>query len=66
MKLTGMNLDDAVKYVLEHGGAVDFVHRTGEIRFSHPAFTRKVTVNARRKDAPVALTSQLKKIEVGK
>lgn len=46
-----MNRREVERRVLELGGTVEPVNRTGEHRYSHPAVPRKVVHNCRRKDA---------------
>lgn len=50
------------KLWIEHGGTVDDVRRTGEERYVHPARSKPITVNKRRKDTPRKLLSALRQI----
>lgn len=43
----------------EHGGFIFAIHRTGEVRYVHPAFTTGVRANGRRKDVPAKLLTRL-------
>lgn len=47
---------------IEHGGTVEDVRRTGEERYVHPAESKPITVNKRRKDTPRKLLSALRRI----
>jgi molybdopterin synthase catalytic subunit len=59
----GANMLNALEHAREVGCSVDVVHRTGELRISHPLYTKSIRVSASRKDAPRALTSMLRQIE---
>lgn len=52
----GMNLDDVLRLARRIGISVSQVRRTGELRLSVPQFGQ-VKFNARRKDAPRAVTA---------
>ncbi|HMN95444.1 MAG TPA: hypothetical protein PKC43_04440 [Phycisphaerales bacterium] len=45
------------------GGRVEDVNCTGEERYGHPAMSRTVKVNKRRKDAPRKLITFLRQLE---
>lgn len=60
-----MNRIEVEKELRALGAAVETVHRTGEMRYSHPRMTRPVVVNGRRKDATKtaeAFLRQLRKL----
>ncbi len=44
------------------GGYVEDIWRTGEERYTHPAFDRPITVNKRRRDASKKLLSALRRL----
>ena len=59
----GKNLSTLVRAAPHLGVNVAPVHRTGELRFSHPQVQTTVRVNGRRKDAPRALTGFFTQVE---
>lgn len=44
------------------GVHVEHVHRTGETRWTHPAWQRPIVINSRRKDTPRALVVALRRL----
>jgi hypothetical protein len=63
----GCNLLVAIRYARDQGCTVSQPRRTGELVVSHPAMSgERVRVNGRRKDAPRALTTFLKKLGVAR
>ncbi|MFM0165890.1 hypothetical protein PQR39_36340 [Paraburkholderia sediminicola] len=42
-----------------NGGRIEAVRRTGECRYTNPAFRDSVRTNGRRKDVPAVLLSRL-------
>lgn len=57
------SLRHARKDWIRSGGHVEKVPRTGEERYFHPAISRPITVNRRRKDTPRKLLVALRRIE---
>jgi hypothetical protein len=53
---------EAIVRFRELGGDVEKVHGTGEIVFTHPAIARPIRVNERKKDAPRAVTSAMRRL----
>lgn len=43
----------------ECGGQVHYVHRTGEERWVHPAFSDTIRINSRRQDVPAIILCRL-------
>lgn len=58
----GCNLRQALRSARSLGCRVRCPRRTGEVLVSHPAVPGSVRVNARRKDAPRALTGLLDEV----
>lgn len=56
------NLTECIDYANAVGVAVERVHRTGELRFSHPSWPTTVRVNSRRKDSPRKLLVMLRRV----
>lgn len=44
------------------GGTIKPVRRTGEVRYTHPAFFDSVRANGRRKDTPAVLLSRINQL----
>jgi hypothetical protein len=44
------------------GGQMIPVHRTGEMRYVHPAFQNTIRANDRRSDVPAVLLSRINRI----
>jgi len=59
---TGCNLREALICATQLGLEVEHVNRTGEVRVYLPG-RRSMRLNARRKDAPRALTTLLNQIK---
>jgi hypothetical protein len=59
---SGMKLKAAARLWKRAGGVVRSKNATGEWVFSHPLVTKPICVNCRKKDAPRALTSTLRRI----
>lgn len=57
--VAGENLRHCLKSAQKLGCTVEVVHRTGEIRCSHPTVPESVRVDRRRKSSPRALTCWL-------
>jgi hypothetical protein len=57
-------LRDVVRFARRNGFSVRYVRRTGEGRISHPEARHigPVTFNARRKDAPRAVTQYIRRV----
>lgn len=64
--MTGCNLRDADARFRELGGSVRNINRTGENAYWHPSLMRQIVVNSRRKDAPRALTTAIRRLETGR
>lgn len=60
---SGMNLEACKRAVLRLGGSVEYVRRTGEIRFLHDKVGSSGMINSRRKDAPRHATMWLRRLE---
>ena len=58
----GINLIDCIQIVRQHGCEVEPIHRSGEIRFSHPLMPRPEKEDARRKDTSRAVTTWINKL----
>ena len=56
------NLCEALRRAHELGCKVSHIRATGEVRVSHPAVTKPVRVNGRRKDTPRKLLSMLRRL----
>jgi hypothetical protein len=59
---SGMNLRPLLQIARELGCAMYFPRRTGELVVSHYRMVRRVRINARRTDAPRALSTFLKQV----
>jgi hypothetical protein len=44
------------------GGTFAPVHRTGEVRYVHPAFEETIRANDRRNDVPAVLLSRINRL----
>ncbi len=53
----GMNRRALDHILIELGGSIRFLPRTGELQYSHPLLSNRPRTNARRKDASRHLTS---------
>lgn len=60
---SGMNLQECKRAARRLGATVERIHRTGEIRFFHPAIGSSGMINNRRKDAPRHATTWLRRLE---
>ena len=59
---SGVNLSDALDVARDLGFTIESVRRTGEGRISHPALTKPVKFNLRRKDAPREVTQAIRRV----
>ena len=64
----GVNRRELDRRLIELGGTVVFLKRTGEVQYLHPALPERPRANGRRKDAPRHLTQFVMRLEriVGK
>lgn len=60
---SGMSLEACKQAVRRLGGSVEYIRRTGEIRFFHPTIGSSGMINNRRKDAPRHATTWLRRLE---
>lgn len=49
-----------------HGGTIENVRGTGELRFRHSTLTKPIRINGRRKDLARMLTVALRKVRTSK
>ncbi len=49
-----------------HGGTIEHVRGTGELRFRHPGLTKPIRINGRRKDLARKLGAALRTVRVVK
>lgn len=59
----GVNRVELDKRLLELGGTVKILRRSGDVQYSHPTQSRTHKGNCRRKDAPLALVAFVKRVE---
>ncbi len=59
---TSSDVHKANRVWLALGGHIEPVRRTGEVRYTHAAFTDSVRANGRRKDTPAVLLSRINQI----
>ena len=62
MSMRGMNLRDARRLWIRLGGTADNKNCTGEEVYRHPQWPKPITVNKRRKDAPLELIKVLARL----
>jgi hypothetical protein len=60
---SGLNLREALDAARRLGCSIAVVAGTGELTVSHPAWSRRVRFNRRRRDAPRSLTGLLMRLE---
>lgn len=53
----GMNRREIDSIILDLGGTIEYPRRTGDALYRHPAVSRPVRVNNRRKDSTRALVA---------
>ena len=58
----GLNRHEAVRLAVRLGCHVEAVRRTGEVRITHPAWSRSVLINNRRKDVGRQLVTLLRRL----
>lgn len=65
MKIAHKNLSmrEAIRLAGVLGVSTEKVHRTGEVRFGHPTWGTRLTMNARRHDAGPKLSGRLRKLQ---
>jgi len=64
--LQGMNLMKARAEWVARGGFVYSKRCTGEDVYGHPEIPKRIVVNRRRKDAPRALTSAIRRLRAAR
>jgi hypothetical protein len=63
MKYLGINRSDLDRILRSLGGRVEFIRRTGEVRYSHPQVAERARADGRRKDASKKLVQFVCKLE---
>lgn len=57
-----LNLTDSLALASAHGARVEARRGTGEVRVTFPGLPRPMLLNSRRKDSPLALIVQLRRL----
>ncbi len=59
----GANRRELDRQLIELGGSIVYLRRTGEVQYQHPALPERPRADSRRKDAPRHLTNFVMRVE---